>query len=413
LAVPGQHAADHTNEREAINAIVAELGVAPQGAYATVQARITAIETRLTTWDGGTGHVPTVSDSAGYPFDFSSLPGLSAADEIQGWTVMDLTARGLWERSLVLQKVESDVELWVSAYAYNLDDTRQFIKWNRYFGRAGYKSLAHDWAINRDGHLASITEDGFYAVGNLSTDWLALENNVFRDAPVKLADKYWSVGKQPNGTYGLIGFDPQVVGLIKQSPFTFASGAADAVEIAASGSNIWTRTSKNSSSTYNEQLEAYTRLYTYYVTPLSSDGSFGQTTTFTKRHIQGRMLSTGDGDALLACELSPGTLANKLQLNRLTTSDVLTPLFEIPRPMSSNPVFGISHGGGRNIIHFDEGFGASRLLVVTFKGFREVATNAQRATGNGGSPVTWGLNNDATTVRFVSGSQLMEKRLSI
>jgi hypothetical protein len=46
-ATPGMHAADHTNEREAINAIVAVLGDNPQGYDVTLQARIERAEDKL------------------------------------------------------------------------------------------------------------------------------------------------------------------------------------------------------------------------------------------------------------------------------------------------------------------------------------------------------------------------------
>lgn len=415
LAVPGQHAADHTAEREAINTIVAELGQNPQGAHPTVQDRIAAIEARLSTWDGGTGHVPTVSDSPGYPYDFSSLSGLSGTDEIQGWTVMDLTGRGLWSRSLVLQQVERSTSVWTNAYAYNLDNPSQFVKWNRYFGTAGSDQLAHDWSLNQVGNLSCITAQGFFAVGNLSTEWLKLETNVFSAPPVKVANRYWTIGKQTNGTWGLISFDPTVIGFVRQSPFTFASGVADSVEIVASGSTIWARRSSSSSTAWNPTLNAYEVSYTYYATPINSDGSFGQTTSFSKRHVRGLMLATGDGDALIACEFGSATLGAKVEFNRLATSGALTLLFDISVPQSYDSAKGISHSGGRNIVSISQGNGSWRILVVTYKGFTEVAANVQPRGARiaVGPAVTWGLNDDATTVRYVTGSQLMEKRLGI
>ena len=46
-ATPGMHAADHTDEREAINAIVSVLGANPNGIDATLQERIERAESRL------------------------------------------------------------------------------------------------------------------------------------------------------------------------------------------------------------------------------------------------------------------------------------------------------------------------------------------------------------------------------
>lgn len=43
------HAAQHANANDAIEAIQAELGTAPSGAYSTVKSRIEAIESGLTT----------------------------------------------------------------------------------------------------------------------------------------------------------------------------------------------------------------------------------------------------------------------------------------------------------------------------------------------------------------------------
>lgn len=46
-ATPDAHAADHTDERDAINAIQAELGLDPAGASATVKARLDALDTTV------------------------------------------------------------------------------------------------------------------------------------------------------------------------------------------------------------------------------------------------------------------------------------------------------------------------------------------------------------------------------
>ena len=46
-ATPGAHAADHTDERDAVNAIVSVLGVRPQADFTTLSERLAAIDLRI------------------------------------------------------------------------------------------------------------------------------------------------------------------------------------------------------------------------------------------------------------------------------------------------------------------------------------------------------------------------------
>jgi hypothetical protein len=153
-AVPGSHAADHTAERNAINAIVAELGANPSLGYPTLQALLEAILTKIdlaqspsdgsgsgsgdSGGSGGTGdsgnNVPgsgtNISLPAGtYPIDLSSISITPSSGGLAGrnfgkWFVGDLSAYGFYARTLVTEE-EHDNHFWLTFINADATSTRQ------------------------------------------------------------------------------------------------------------------------------------------------------------------------------------------------------------------------------------------------------------------------------------------------
>ncbi|MBK9181426.1 MAG: hypothetical protein IPM45_18090 [Acidimicrobiales bacterium] len=90
------HSAQHANANDAIEAIQAELGVAPSGAYATVAARFTAEVAAPVTAHGTVGATETVSAATGlHTLTLDEALTLTWADLAAGrsW-VLDFTQDG-------------------------------------------------------------------------------------------------------------------------------------------------------------------------------------------------------------------------------------------------------------------------------------------------------------------------------
>lgn len=215
-AVPGAHAADHTAERNAINAIVAELGANPSLGYPTLQALLEAILTKIglaqtptegggsgsggTGGSGGSGSGGSGGSSGGlgpssdtspytptgvFPIDLTSLTISPASGGVAGhnlgkWFTGNLTAYGFYSRTLVTEE-ERDSHYWLTFV--NLDEpaTRQSYQLESFFYGAPTQPLiglsSKLTQLVRAGRLWNATTHAFEDTGLLGSNDADTQSN--------------------------------------------------------------------------------------------------------------------------------------------------------------------------------------------------------------------------------------------
>jgi hypothetical protein len=196
-AVPSSHAADHTAERNAINAIVAALGANPMGTHATVEARLAAIEAALSSLGytggssgsggnsggGGSGggttaptktQTKTSTASVTYPVDVAPLApnyfGSGNGEYLGRWFVVSLADAGLYANTLVVRTVVGGADKMLAINLDNTAETKVFDGQNMSFGPG-------DQYIESAGKIFNITGGGWsWDPSQQGSGWTRLNN---------------------------------------------------------------------------------------------------------------------------------------------------------------------------------------------------------------------------------------------
>jgi hypothetical protein len=204
-AVPGSHAADHTAERNAINAIVSELGANPSLGYPTLQALLEAILTEIglsstpggggsgggTSGGGGSGgsggtgggSIPD-SDTSPYeptgtfPIDLTAL-SLSAVEGGQTghnfgqWFTGNLSSYGFYARTLVVEEQHTNKN-WLTFVNLDAPATRQTFELGaQLYGSATRPVVGLAGKLTqlvRGGRVWNASSHTFEDTGNLASD---------------------------------------------------------------------------------------------------------------------------------------------------------------------------------------------------------------------------------------------------
>jgi hypothetical protein len=394
LAVPGQHAADHTNEREAINAIVAELGAAPQGSYATVQARIGAIEARLSTWGTDPGDVPDVTPAGGYPIRYDGVfPGITPyADDtprrqFSTFARMNLGYHGLYVKSLIITDKKTR-----TLRIYNEDDINQYTSVALPSDMASWDEPSA-WGIAVNGDLTMICFGGVFK-RSLAGVWTtfslrlpAVSGTAYPNANPQYAQGYyWTLN---NGDFTnsivlqrILTVPTEVIAM------TGFTGESARHQFAISGNRAWVATWIPS--------EPVTHTWALRYADIAADGSLstwkraGQVENMPDM----RLLSSGDGNALLMHSYLPYTAmfsnggtygaVTTHQVSTFSAAGVLETRFSFRASTDSQegvPKYAISAPNGRNILTIkshdkgEDGLPSSSYIhtvVVTRNGFRTI-----------------------------------------
>lgn len=395
LAVPGQHAADHTKEREAINAIVAELGTAPQGAYATVQARIGAIEARLSTWGTDPGDVPDVTPAGGYPIRYDGVfPGITPYEhnsprrQFRTFTRMNLGFHGLYDKSLIIYDAKT-----LTLRIYNEDNINQYtsIPLPTDAAAAGNPSA---WGIAVNGDLTMICWGGVFK-RSLAGVWttLSLRPGVYAGLPTgahanaqRAQNFYWTANAGDfTNSIVLQRISTVPAEVIAMTGFT---GESSVHQFAISGNRAWIATKLTNATTADTWAMRYA--------DIAADGSLSTWTLAGQveslPHM--RLMSSGDGNALLihafglkTVTFLPGGSAPSVttqQVSTFSAAGVLETRFSFRASTDFQelpPTYVITATNGRNIMTIkshdkdEDGRPSSSYMhtvVVTRNGFRTI-----------------------------------------
>jgi hypothetical protein len=204
-AVPGSHAADHTAERNAINAIVAELGANPSLGYPTLQALLEAILTKIGLSSSPTGGGSGGSGGSGggtgggsgsgggsiltsgthpyeptgtFPIDLTALSlvaveGGQAGHNFGKWFTGNLSSYGFYARTLAVEE-EHDNNRWITFVNLDAPTQRQtFDLGAQFYGSSARPIVGMAGKLTqlvRGGRVWNATSHTFEDTGNLGSD---------------------------------------------------------------------------------------------------------------------------------------------------------------------------------------------------------------------------------------------------